>query len=251
MTERRLTALELEKINRELKLSNANKDKFFSIISHDLRSPFQSLLGFTNLLDEQFDEIDRSESKIFIENIKSTTIRLYQMLEDLLSWSRIQMGSYNPKITGLNLHTVTADVIYLMKPNAERKHIEIGNKITDTLMVLGDESMLKSIMQNLISNAVKFTPNRGTVFIEASVEDDFISVIISDSGIGMDAEKVSTLFELDKVISSEGTDGEKGSGLGLILTNEMVVKQGGQITVNSEPGKGTKICFTLLKYSGS
>jgi len=237
----------LESLNQELKNSNAAKDKFFSIIAHDLRSPFSSLLSFSEFLYQDIEELSKDEIKSFAENINEAAKTVFSLLENLLQWSRIQIGtiSFNPKY--FPIHNTASKVINLLLHNAAIKNIEIVNKINNEHIVYADEDMIFSVLQNLLSNAIKFTDEKGKIIFSSEEKDGMIEITISDTGIGMDESDIEKLFRIDIPFTKSGTKNEKGSGLGLILCKEMIEKNGGRIWVKSKPGEGTTFTFSLPK----
>ena len=247
ITEQKLILDELKKSQEDLKELNATKDKFFSIVAHDLKSPFQGLLGFSNLLAENYDELDDDEVKKISTNIYKSTKNLYELIDHLLSWSRLQSNRMECSIEKLELQTALLYVINLFTPNASGKFITIDDLISDDVLVLADERMLSSILENLISNAIKFTESGGKITISSKTLNDFVEVCISDTGVGISKENLEKLFRIDYSHTSKGTEGEIGTGLGLILCHEMINKLGGDIWAVSEKGKGSSFYITLPK----
>ncbi len=240
---------ELALIESELKLkeSNTTKDKFFSIISHDLKSPFNSLLGFTDMLVENYDLFDDEERKSIIDSLNTSSKNTYQLLENLLTWSRSQTGIIEFVQEEIEIKLVIKESILLCQAAAENKNIELIESAEDGLMVFADKNMLHTVLRNLISNAIKFTENKGTLIVSAkeSKQEGFIEISVSDTGVGIPEDIIDDLFLMDKDVSTPGTENEKGTGLGLILCKEFVEKQGGKIWVESEVGVGSQFIFTL------
>lgn len=236
---------ELSEKNEQLHELNANKDKFFSIIAHDLRSPFNALLGYTELINDQFDTLSQAKLKEYLGKLQGSAERLYALLENLLTWSRIQRGimEYSPE--RIELATIAADNVALFLSNAERKQLTLANSIQSNIVVYADYAMANTVMRNLISNALKFTPTGGTVAISARQGAQHVEVTLSDTGVGMDAATIAQLFRIDAQHTTIGTSGERGTGLGLLLCHDLVKKNGGEIWVESEVGKGTTFRFTL------
>ncbi|PKL81903.1 MAG: hypothetical protein CVV24_12910 [Ignavibacteriae bacterium HGW-Ignavibacteriae-3] len=247
ITEQKLTLDELKKSQENLKELNATKDKFFSIVAHDLKSPFQGLLGFSNLLAENYDDLLDEEVKKISNNIYKATKNLFSLIEHLLSWSRLQTNRMECNIETLELRAVVIYVVNLITPNAIAKSISLEDNIGEEISVLADERMLSSVLENLVTNAIKFTRKGGAVTISASIIDDFIEICVSDTGVGIPKEDLDKLFRIDHTHTMKGTDGEIGTGLGLILCHEMIQKLGGTIWVQSEVDRGTSIYFTLPK----
>lgn len=240
---------ELIRIANELKILNANKDKLFSIIAHDLRSPFHGLFGFTEILANDFDSLSKSEVKNINQELYKTVRQQFKLLENLLDWSRLQIGRMEFQPIKINILEKAALIIDLLIGNAIRKNISIVNEIKDNFTVWADEKMLNSIMQNLISNAIKFTPNGGSILLSSRVVDDEVEISVKDSGIGIKESELKLLFRIDVQHSTKGTANEKGTGLGLLLCKELVEKQNGRIKVESKAGKGSVFTFYLPHYT--
>ncbi len=240
--------VELQKYSEELKISNVNKDKFFSIISHDLRSPFNGILGFAELLRDETDELEKSEIKDIAGRLHGAATGVYSLLENLLQWSRVQLGVDISDPDPAKLEDVVSASVELMQSSAHKKNILLSVKVPGKILVYVDQIMLASVLQNLISNAIKFTPNGGEIKIFNELEDDFAVLFIKDTGVGMQESEVSNLFKIEKSFSKQGTDGEKGSGLGLILTKELIEKNGGEIEAKSKPNKGTTFILRIPLY---
>ena len=228
-----------------LKQLNATKDKFFSIIAHDLKNPFITILGFTDLLLTDYSELNDEEKKYYIEEMKKSAEVSHNLLQNLLLWSRAQTGriEFNPQ--KLELLQIVDKNILLLKATAEKKQIKLLRKIPPELYINANEEMLNTVLRNLLTNAIKFSNNGGAASVNAIAKDNFLEVSVVDSGIGMDQHTIENLFRLDATHSTNGTDNEAGTGLGLILCKEFVEKHGGKIWVESEPGKGSSFKFTL------
>ncbi len=234
---------DLHKANVELELLNAHKDKFFSIIAHDLSSPFQGLLGITQIISED-NRLSTPEEN---EELYKSAFRLYKLLSNLLEWSQMKRGEINFSPESLKLSSIIFQNIELIKPTAVLKNISISTQIPESARIYADENMINSIIRNLLSNAVKFTRESGKVLVSAREINKMLEISVSDNGVGMSEEDIQRLFKINEKVSSEGTQGELGSGLGLLLCNEFVEKNGGRIRVESNAGKGSKFIFTLSK----
>ena len=245
----KLAQLNEQLIESETKLKelNASKDKFFSIIAHDLKSPFLSLLGYSEILSGEYDELSDDERKESIQGIYQLSSNSYKLLENLLQWARIQIGKieFNPE--PFNLYYEITPVIILLSQTAKNKNISIENNIDRSLFIYADKNMITMVFRNLVTNAVKFSHKGGKIAITSSEEENYSSVTVSDSGVGMDKEQLENLFSIDKTITTTGTSNETGTGLGLLLCKEMVEKHGGTISVKSEKGKGSAFTFTIPK----
>jgi signal transduction histidine kinase len=247
-------SMDLLKLNKkiseqknELSELNATKDKFFSIIAHDLKSPFNSLLGFSNLLIEEFDNLPKDNLRKFASNIHQSADSLFKLLNNLLQWSQAQTGriEYLPQKT--DLYALINSIITLLTPNADEKQIRLVSNIAENEIAFLDENMVKTVFRNLVNNAIKFSSPGGEIRIENELLDNFIELSVIDYGVGIKKEDSEKLFMLDIKHSTTGTSGEKGTGLGLILCKEFVERHGGEIWVESEFGKGSKFKFTLPK----
>lgn len=245
ITERKMAQQKIVEYADELKELNASKDKFFSIIAHDLKSPFLGLLGFSNLLSKNLDELSKEEIHKYANYINKSTRSVYELIEQLLAWSRLQTGriEFSPKL--INLKEICENTINVLSGNSRGKNIDLINDIAADISVKADENMLRSILHNLISNAIKFTDKGGMVKINATKLNETISITISDTGLGIKKTDIERLFRLDEHITTKGTGGEEGTGLGLVLCKEMIAKHNGNIFVESEIGKGSKFTFTL------
>ncbi|MHC9538262.1 MAG: PAS domain S-box protein [Vulcanimicrobiota bacterium] len=228
----------------ELKELNATKDRFFSIIAHDLRSPFQGILGLSRLLLEDINDLDRDNIVEHVEMIHNSAKSSFLLLENLLEWSMMQMGKIKFKPENLVFNDVLNEILNLVSGQAQNKNIAIKH-YSDVATLVADRNMLASIIRNLLSNAIKFTPPSGTVTIKAQDRKDHIEISITDTGTGMSKEQLKKLFKISETVTEVGTEGEKGSGLGLMLCKEFVEKHGGALTIESEKGKGSSIAFTI------
>jgi PAS domain S-box-containing protein len=251
--ERKKNSDEIKKYAEELKQLNSTKDKFFSIIAHDLRNPFITILGFSDLLLTDYEELSDKEKKYYIDEMKKSAEISHDLLQNLLQWSRSQTGRIEFNPTKLSLEKIAKGNLELLKATAERKQITINSKLEDEIYVLADEDMLNTVIRNLITNAIKFTNVNGTISIGAKLKDDLAEIYVIDNGVGMDRKQIANLFRLEVSHSTTGTYNEVGTGLGLLLCKEFVEKNGGTIWVESEPGKGTNFSFSipLAKQLGS
>lgn len=224
---------------------NAANDKLLSILSHDFKNPFNILLGFCNILSKDYDKLNSVKIKEFINILSTTTKNAYSLLETLIMWANTQRGkiSFEPSKLDL-LHTVNS-VITLFSSQSLQKNITLINKIEEGIFVFADDNMLNTIIRNLISNAIKFSNKNSQILISANIENPFCVVSVKDFGVGMNEETKEKLFKIDSNFRSVGTSKETGHGLGLILCKELVKKNGGQIYVESEEGKGSEFKFTI------
>jgi PAS domain S-box-containing protein len=247
ITEHKEVEEKLYKVLEELKDLNKTKDKFFSIIAHDMRSPFVGLMGYSEILSSEYSTLSEEEKISFIKSIDELSHNAYSLLENLLEWSRIQTGRINYNPIDLKLHEELIPTVSLLTQTAKNKNILLDCFVDDDISVKADRNMLQTIIRNLVANAIKFTRSGGKVTISSRTVNDFIELSINDTGIGIRKEDLKNLFMVDKSISTKGTANEEGSGLGLILCKEMVQMHGGNIWVESELGKGTTFLFTLKK----
>lgn len=244
---------ELERVNlrqkqllEKLAETNATKDKFFSILAHDLRGAFGSFkMGF-DVLSVHVDELDKREIKRVATNLKKSGENFFNLLENLLQWSRLKMGVLKPEPEAVNLASLIGDVFDLMEESARTKNISLHTEVTFEIAALADRRMLFSILQNLISNAIKFSSPGGRVRVSAETPGNMVVLRVSDEGVGMDESMVDRLFRIDSQSTTPGTSGEMGAGLGLILCKEFVEKNKGEIIVESALRSGTTVKVALL-----
>jgi len=249
INERKQAELVLQAKNEELQKVNAEKDKFFAILAHDLRSPFNSLLGFTQILVEDLSELKHEDIKKMAQAMRTSAKGLYSLLENLLVWSGSQRGTTRFVPVQFELKDLILENLKLVQESAHLKDIDIGINIPDELMVFADENMIGSTIRNLVSNAVKFTPKKGDVSITAkSLASNLVEISIQDSGMGMNDEMRTKLFKLNENIGRHGTEGEPTSGLGLILCKDFIEKNGGQLWVESKEFSGSTFYFTLPRH---
>ncbi len=228
-----------------LKRMNETKDKFLSLISHDLKSPFNSMMGYTEILKNEIDNLSREERDIFIGSVYESTRHIYNLLNDLLEFSKFYLGMNKVEPKEIQIRKLVDENIEFLLTSAKRKGIAIKNCINRDYIVMAEEDMLNSILRNLITNSIKFTDRGGKIEISAEDGHDYLKISVSDNGVGMDKSTKQTLFDIVSKKSKPGTNEEEGTGLGLILTKEFVEKNGGEISVTSEPGKGTTFTFSL------
>ena len=235
----------LEQMNSELNELNASKDKFFSIIAHDLKNPFNTIIGFSGILKEEIKSGDSSAVEESANLINTSAIQTLRLLENLLDWANSQTGKIMFSPVPIKLRELFNDEYTVLNDMAIVKNIQFLSSIPRDLTIRADRNMIKTILRNLISNAIKFTHKNGKVEVKTIVEDQNVEISVSDTGIGMTNETISKLFRIDADISTKGTENEKGTGLGLFLCKEFVEKHGGKIWVESESGKGSIFKFTL------
>ncbi|MEI8204828.1 MAG: hybrid sensor histidine kinase/response regulator [Bacteroidota bacterium] len=221
------------------------KDKLFSIISHDLRSPFTVILGYSELLAERTSNFEKIKIKEFATDINTVATATLVLLDNLLEWSRIQRGILVPNIQRINIKEIALGLTELCGETAKRKGVVFQNNIQSDAFAYCDVNMLKTILRNLISNAIKYTNMDGMVSIDVAHNDSFCEINVSDNGTGIPSEKIPLLFHVDRSLSTVGTANEMGSGLGLVLCKELVELQKGRIWFESEVDKGSTFSFSL------
>jgi len=246
---------ELFEINKKLKESeknlselNATKDKLFSIIAHDLKNPFNALIGFSDILERNFNHLTDNEKKEYISVISESAQNLYKLLDNLLQWTRAQTGSINYIPEKFKLEPLIKQEVLNLNANAEKKRINVSVNASTAISVYADKNSIATVIRNLLSNAIKFTDIGGTIEIIASESKDFpkmAEVVVKDSGIGIDQDDLERIFMIDGSYSTKGTANETGTGLGLLLCHEFVTKNSGKIWVNSSKGSGSEFHFTI------
>jgi PAS domain S-box-containing protein len=245
ITSRKNAENQIQKLNRDLKELNSDKDKFFSIIAHDLRSPFNGFLGYTQMMAEELSSMSIKDLQKISVLMNKTAIDLYNLLDNLLHWTRMKQGLIPFQPQKIVFADIYNDAVQVLKPNAEAKNITINYSASDQLVVFVDIDMLKTVIRNLVSNAIKFTNNGGAINIIAEQSPSDVIISVSDNGIGIPNDNIAKLFDISDVHTSTGTADEKGTGLGLLLCKEFVEKHGGKIWVESEYGKGSRFMVSL------
>lgn len=235
----------IEDQKSELEQLILTKDRFLSIIAHDLKNPFTSLLGFADLAYTEFDEITDQEKRSYLGIIRQSSQHIYSLLDNLLTWSRAQSGriDFNPE--PVNLLEIVDFSIDLVRTAAENKQLSLYTDFTKDVVVKADKNMLSTVLRNLLSNAIKFTPNGGSVTVSCSTVNGKANLSVSDTGVGLDQDELSRLFKIDGNLKNPGTNNETGTGLGLILCQEFMNIHKSKITAQSTPGKGSVFSFSL------
>lgn len=245
ITDRKRAEAELKIKNQQLNELNATKDKFFSIIAHDLKSPFNGILGLSSMLLNEARNLDIDSILKFTEIIHSSAKQTFSLLENLLDWAKTQQGGLHFEPSRIYIKHLISAEIKGINFFADQKNIHLIDHSTAEIAVFADEKMLSTVVRNLINNAIKFTPKDGSVTIKTSTENDTVLVSITDTGVGMDKETIDKLFKIESSFSTRGTENEKGTGLGLLLCIEFIEKHNGKIWAESEIGKGSKFTFSL------
>ena len=245
ITDRKRSEEALKESEARLRELNATKDKFFSIIAHDLKSPFNSIIGFSSLLERQIQERDYAAIERYAGIIQNSSQQALDLLINLLEWTRSQTGRmvFNPE--SIDIVALINQSTELLNPSALQKSITIYSETPVNLNVFADKAMIGTILRNLISNAIKFTNTGGEVIISTKHILNEIVISVTDSGVGINSDSIGKLFRMDENYSTLGTQNEKGTGLGLLLCKEFIDKHGGRIWVESEPGKGSKFFFSI------
>jgi two-component system sensor histidine kinase/response regulator len=238
---------ELHKLNIQLEETIASKDKFFSIIAHDLKSPFSTLIGFSDLLLKTFDDREPEEIKKLLKHINDSSQLGFNLLNNLLEWSRSQTGQIKYEPVLFDFAQLVDEVIDLHSGTAEKKKIKLDGSGLAIGEVNADRKMIYTVLRNLVSNALKFTQPGGEIRISGKDTGDEFEISVSDSGVGIPANNLDKLFSISENISTKGTDNETGTGLGLLLCKEFVEKNGGKIRVQSVVGNGSEFLFTIPK----
>lgn len=234
---------------QQLKELNETKDKFFSIIAHDLRSPLGNQKGVIDLIVEEYEDLDEVTRKNLLNTLQDSSNHLYELLESLLEWAMSQTGKIKIECQEFNLKIKYASLLSQLEMNAKHKNIQLINELEEDAIVWGDVNLTESVLRNLISNAIKFTSSEGEIRIHTTKQHknnkSFLEVSVSDNGMGMEVSVMDSLFKLDKSQSLRGTANERGNGLGLLLCKEFVEMQGGEIKVVSTKGEGSTFSFSL------
>lgn len=247
ITELKKTEERIKRQNEKLQKSNAEKDKFFSIIAHDLKSPFNAILGFSELFVDlvSANELDREEAIKFAKIISDSSNKVVDLLTNLMEWSRSQTGRIAVHPVQFNLKEVVDETAVLFNETLKQKSITFENNAMENLEVISDKDMISTVVRNLVSNAAKFTPSGGKIIVSAAAEPEQIKITVRDTGIGIPEAILDKLFTIGENYSTPGTENEEGTGLGLIICKEFVEKLGGRIWAESQPGKGSAFIFTI------
>lgn len=232
-------------LNDKVMEDSVEKDKFFSIISHDLMNPFNALLGFSEMLNESARNGDKEDVIEYSSVINQSARRIFNLLQNLLVWSRMKNGKMNYSPKPVRIDELISDSMMILSPIAQNKEINLSWEVNSDITATIDPNMINSVLQNLVTNAIKFTERGGSVTVKAFAESDQLKFIISDSGVGMSEEQIMKLFKLNKTSSARGTDDEVGTGLGLIICKEFIELHHGKIWVESTPGQGSDFCFSV------
>jgi signal transduction histidine kinase len=248
----RLKNVELVKLNKELKQSktellrsNSAKDKFFNIIAHDLKNPFSILYTTSELLITYFDELSVKKQREYVKTINASTLHLLKLIENLLEWSRSQSGlrQFNPE--EFNFSDSIHSCIELLRPSADLKKISVELRIQDDIRANADKNMIKTVIRNLLTNAIKFTRSGGRINISADTVENTLIFKVEDTGVGIKKKDIPKIFAIDKHFVTNGTANEKGTGIGLLLCREFIEKHKGKMFVESKFRKGSTFGFVI------
>jgi len=240
------THIKLRRQSIELQELNVTKDRFFSIIAHDLRGPMGGFMGLTDLLTEELNNMSMAEIQEFLGSMRDSASNLFKLLENLLQWARVQQGAIVFSRERVLFRPIVIESMEMIQESAKKKGISIICDISEQLEVFADSNLIQTVIRNLVSNAVKFSTRGGTVNISAKTrEDESVEISVKDMGIGMNQNMVESLFRIDVKNGRPGTEGEQSTGLGLLLCKEFIEKHGGNIRVESEVGKGSVFTFNI------
>ncbi|HCC29125.1 MAG TPA: histidine kinase, partial [Marinilabiliales bacterium] len=232
---------------KELEAINATKDKFFTIIAHDLKNPFNTVIGISDVLLNKYDSYSKEKAIEYLEQINRYSKNAFNLLENLLQWARSQTGSLKINFRRANVSNVIDEVYELFTVTASQKQIHLVKEVNPKLHGYFDVAMVTTVVRNLVSNALRYTPEQGRILIRADETGDMLTIKISDNGGGIEPQKLESLFRIDVRQNFEDSDEMDGSGLGLIICKEFVLKNGGDIWVDSKLNEGTSFFFTLPK----
>jgi PAS domain S-box-containing protein len=245
ITDRKRAEQIIKENERKLLQLNIDKDRFISILGHDLKSPFNNLLGLSEVLREDLRKLDTDQIEDIANNINKSARSTYNLLEDILMWARTQQGKIPFKPQNLRFSDICKNILEILNPSAEVKRITINYLAPDEINIYADIDMLKTVLRNFVSNAIKFTNIGGAIKIGAEENSGNVTISVSDNGVGISPDNLSKLFDISQVLTTPGTAKETGTGLGLLLCKEFVEKHGGKIWAESEEGKGSEFKFTL------
>ncbi len=235
----------LEQYARELEEGNASKDRLFSIVAHDLRSPLHAIVNYSEMLVSETEKAPSSRAHVYAERMDTAVDGLWKFMDNLLQWSLLQVGSLKHNPDEANVSDLVDRTLRVVLPQAEQKDLKIESNVDRSLMVFADPDLLSCVLHNLLTNALKFTESGGVVTVEVEQLTDHVQVSVTDTGVGMPQNVIRTLFSSSNTLTTAGTQGEAGNGLGLVLCRELVELNGGKIWATSEPDQGTRISFSV------
>jgi len=245
ITARRRAEIALEQSEENLRKALAAKNKYFSILAHDVRNPFNFLIGITDLLRRDLDDIPKEQLVQMLDKIHKTSIQTHRIFENLLFWAQSQTGDINFSPKKLNIREMIEENVDIVRIFAEYKGLEIGLENKNGIYAYADENMVKTVLRNLLMNAIKFTGHGGRITVKARHVKDMTEIDVTDTGVGISLENQRRLFSIEENFSTPGTENENGFGLGLVVSREFIEMNKGQISVTSSPGNGSTFTFTL------
>ena len=245
----KLVQEQMSRTNEEIQMANENKDKLLSIIAHDLRNPFSVLITFSKLILDSYDDFSKEDILTYMRSFYDTSKQGFNLLDNLLKWSKSQTGKMEIIGEILDLNDLTEETITLLNSQAISKKIKLINEVPENFHAFADTNMVLTVLRNLITNAIKFTPEGGTVHVKARSGEKFIFIDVVDNGVGIAQENIDKILRIDSKHSTSGTKGERGSGLGLILCKEFIEKNKGTLSVKSKLNKGSVFTFSLPKHN--
>ncbi|MCF8364699.1 MAG: PAS domain-containing protein [Bacteroidales bacterium] len=248
ITQIKIAEIQLRKAEKILQEANDAKDKFFSILAHDLKNPFNSLIGLSDILLDDFDEITEEEKLDMIQKILRTSESAYALLENLLDWASVQTGSLSKQTETLELFPIIQEILEVNQLHADNKNIKLISDIPKDILLKADQNMLRTVLRNLVSNAIKYTMPGGRVGVSAVYEGNMLKITVADNGLGMDEATCGKLFKISEKVKTYGTADESGTGLGLIIVREFVEENNGTISVESKEGKGSNF---IVRFPGA
>jgi signal transduction histidine kinase len=238
---------QLSKTNKEIQEANDNKDKLLSIIAHDLRNPFSVLITFSKLIMDSYDEFRKEDILTYMKSFYETSKQGFSILDNLLKWSKSQTGKMEIFPEKLQLYDLTEETITLLNSQAFNKKITLLNQVSKNLWAFADINMILTVLRNLISNAIKFTNDNGKIVVTGEETDKQVKIKVTDNGVGIAAEDIEKIFRIDIKHSTSGTNGERGTGMGIVLCKEFIEKNRGELIVESAVNKGSTFSFSLPK----
>ncbi|MFA6233003.1 MAG: hybrid sensor histidine kinase/response regulator [Bacteroidota bacterium] len=247
LLERVRVHVDLRRSRLELARTVRDKDKLFSIIAHDLRGPLGSFMSISDYLTENLEELDLAEIRPLFREMRQTSRSVYDLLENLLEWSRIQLGTVTFNPAPFKLRTVANNVESVVQSQVQRKELLLENLIPQDISVMGDHQMISTVLRNLVSNAIKYTPRGGRIYLEADIDHGAsrVTVFVRDTGLGMSGKLQEAILNGSQLTSTPGTEKERGTGLGMMLCSEMIARHGQTLQVESAIGEGSTFSFTL------
>lgn len=236
----------LSRQSKELTIANNSKNRFFSILAHDLRNPFHNVIGLSYLLSQQYQHLSNSERVKYAHEINESSNMVNRLLENLLEWSRTQTREIVFQPVSVDLKKIVENAISVLQQNAKNKSIIIENYVENPMIIIADSAMLETIFRNLVNNSIKFTPHGGKIMVKAKLTNNKLLASIEDNGVGIEKTKLKTIFNIDSKLKTKGTNNEKGTGLGLVICKEFVNYHQGKIWAESTIGKGSKFQFEFV-----